>query len=79
MAEPVVYDNKPVVLEVDAGTSKYWCACGLSRSQPFCDGAHKGTGLGPLKCEFAEAGKVAFCNCKHSGNKPFCDGAHKGL
>ena len=79
MAEPHVFDKKPAVLDVEAGASKYWCACGLSKGQPFCDGSHKGSGLGPLKCDFAEAGKVAFCNCKHSGSKPFCDGAHKRL
>lgn len=79
MAEPHICDKKPVVLAVEAGDTKWWCACGLSKSQPFCDGSHQGTGLGPVKCEFAEAKKVAFCLCKHSGNKPFCDGTHKGL
>lgn len=79
MTEPHICDRKPVVLTVEAGDTKWWCACGLSKGQPFCDGSHKGTGLGPVKCEFAEAKQVAFCLCKHSGNKPFCDGTHKSL
>lgn len=79
MSEPIIADRKPCVLEVEAGATKWWCACGRSQGQPFCDGSHKGTGFSPVKCEFPEAQKVAFCNCKHSGNKPFCDGTHKRL
>ncbi|MBI4914071.1 MAG: CDGSH iron-sulfur domain-containing protein [Acidobacteria bacterium] len=78
MAEPTVFDRKPAVLEVEAG-ARWWCACGLSKGQPFCDGTHKGTGISPVKCEFAEKQKVAFCNCKHSKNGAFCDGTHKSL
>jgi CDGSH iron-sulfur domain-containing protein 3 len=78
MAEPTVFDKKPAVLDLEPGTY-WWCACGLSATQPFCNGAHKGSGMGPTKLELTEAKKVALCNCKHSGNKPFCDGAHKGL
>jgi CDGSH iron-sulfur domain-containing protein 3 len=78
MAEPTVFDRKPAVLDLEPGTY-WWCACGLSASQPFCNGAHKGTGLGPTKLEVAEKAKVALCNCKHSANKPYCDGAHKAL
>ena len=79
MAEPHVFDRKPAVLDVEAGDTKWWCACGLSKDQPFCDGSHKGTGLSPVKCEFTESGKAAFCLCKHSHSKPFCDGTHKRL
>jgi CDGSH-type Zn-finger protein len=78
MTEPTVFDKKPAVLDLDPGTY-YWCACGKSASQPFCDGSHKGSGLAPVKFEVAEKQKVALCNCKHSGTKPFCDGAHKTL
>lgn len=79
MTEPTIYDKKPAVLDVEAGSSKWWCACGLSKGQPFCDGSHKGSGMGPVKCEFSEAKKVAFCNCKRSKNGAFCDGTHKSL
>jgi CDGSH iron-sulfur domain-containing protein 3 len=78
MSEPKIADTKPAVLELEAGTY-YWCACGQSAKQPFCDGAHKGTGFVPLKFDVAAAGKQALCLCKHSGTKPHCDGAHRNL
>ncbi|MCK6471928.1 MAG: CDGSH iron-sulfur domain-containing protein [Planctomycetes bacterium] len=79
MAEkPVVAAKSPAVLELDAGTY-WWCACGRSKNQPFCDGSHKGTGLSPQKLELSEKKKVALCNCKHSNKKPFCDGSHRNL
>ena len=59
--------------------SYWWCACGQSQRQPFCDGAHKNTGLSPLKTEIAQAGTVAWCACKHSKKAPFCDGSHAKL
>ena len=78
MSEPKVADKKPAVLELEPGTY-YWCACGHSAKQPFCDGAHKTTDFTPLKFEVIEKGKKALCQCKHTGTKPFCDGAHHKL
>jgi CDGSH iron-sulfur domain-containing protein 3 len=78
MSEPVIADKKPVVLELDAG-KYYWCQCGQSQNQPFCDGAHKGTDFTPLLVELTEQKKVALCNCKHTGNPPYCDGTHSKL
>jgi CDGSH iron-sulfur domain-containing protein 3 len=78
MSEPKIADKKPAVLELEPGTY-YWCACGASSKQPFCDGSHKGTGFTPVKFDVGEAGKNALCQCKHTGNKPFCDGAHRNL
>lgn len=75
MSEPIVYQKFPMVQQANAGTY-YWCACGRSKAQPFCDGAHKGTGIRPMKAEIAEAKTVAWCGCKHSKTGPFCDGSH---
>ena len=78
MAEAIVYQKSPIVQKVEPGTY-WWCACGRSKSQPFCDGSHEGTGLSPKKVEVTEAKTVAWCACKHSGTMPFCDGTHGRL
>jgi CDGSH-type Zn-finger protein len=57
----------------------WWCACGLSASQPFCDGSHKGGEFQPVKFTMAEAQRVWLCGCKQSAGKPFCDGSHSKL
>ena len=67
--------NSPIVQLVKPGVY-YWCACGRSQSQPFCDGSHKGTAFGPKKVEITEEKTVAWCACKRSKNAPFCDGSH---
>jgi CDGSH-type Zn-finger protein len=63
---------------MDPGTY-WWCTCGASKKQPFCDGAHKGTGFAPKKVELPAAQTVAWCGCRHSKNGAFCDGSHKAL
>ncbi|MGB5975285.1 MAG: CDGSH iron-sulfur domain-containing protein [Nodosilinea sp.] len=78
MAEPVIADTKPVVMELDAGTYS-WCTCGQSSNQPFCNGAHKGTEFTSMKFTLEEKKQVALCACKHTGNAPFCDGSHAKL
>lgn len=78
MDEPKIVAKAPAVLDLEAGTY-YWCACGLSAKQPFCDGSHRSTGIVPVKFELAEPKKVALCQCKRTGNPPFCDGAHTKL
>ncbi len=78
MSEPVIFDKKPAVLELEAG-DYWWCSCGQSKTQPFCDGAHKGSGFTPVKFTLEEKKKVAACQCKYTNNKPFCDGAHVKL
>ena len=78
MTEKTIFDRKPAVLPLEAG-DYWWCGCGRSQTQPFCDGSHKGTGLAPVKFTLAEAKTVALCNCKHTGNPPFCDGSHSRL
>ena len=78
MNEPVIAQRSPCVLEVEPGTY-YWCACGQSADQPWCDGSHGGTGFEPLEVEITEPRKIAWCACKHSGNGAFCDGTHGRL
>jgi CDGSH-type Zn-finger protein len=78
MSEPIVFQKSPVVQPVGPGTY-WWCACGRSKGQPFCDGSHKGSGLAPTKVEIPEARTVAWCGCKQSKNGAFCDGTHAGL
>jgi CDGSH iron-sulfur domain-containing protein 3 len=78
-AKPIVAQKAPYGLDVEAGKTYYWCSCGRSAKQPFCDGAHKGTGLTPMAYTADKAGKVWFCGCKASAKSPLCDGAHKAL
>jgi len=76
--KPVIASHLPEVLDLEPG-EYWWCSCGKSSKQPFCDGSHKGTSFTPQKVEIKEKKKVALCNCKHSSNGPFCDGAHASL
>jgi len=69
--------TSPFPTEVQAGQKYFWCTCGLSAGQPFCDGSHKGSGLKSLLLEASESKTVWFCGCKETKNPPFCDGSHE--
>jgi CDGSH-type Zn-finger protein len=79
MDQRVVAQRAPFAVEVEAGKAYWWCACGRSAAQPFCDGSHKGTTFTPLKWTADRVATVWFCGCKHSGTMPICDGSHKVL
>jgi CDGSH iron-sulfur domain-containing protein 3 len=76
---PMIAQKAPFPVEVEAGKTYFWCACGKSAKQPFCDGSHKDTGLSPQKWTAETSKKVFFCGCKQSAKAPLCDGAHKAL
>ncbi len=78
MNNPVRAADTPFEVEVEAGKSYFWCACGMSGNQPFCDGAHKDTQFTPVKYEPDATKKVFFCGCKATANQPLCDGSHNG-
>jgi len=78
-ATPDIGGTKPIPVNVEGGKSYWWCACGRSKKQPFCDGSHKGTGFTPLEFKAATTEEVWFCACKRTGNQPKCDGSHKKI
>lgn len=77
MDKPIVADNKPMKVELTKGQEYYFCSCGRSSNQPFCDGSHAGTGFKPKSFIAEETGDCYLCQCKHTANAPFCDGSHK--
>ncbi len=78
MENPTIFAKYPVAVNLEKG-SFFWCACGKSKNQPFCDGSHQGTGIFPVMFKIEQQKEVYLCQCKHSKNKPFCDGTHKTL
>jgi CDGSH iron-sulfur domain-containing protein 3 len=79
MTEKVCVQKKPFAADVVAGNTYYFCSCGLSKTQPFCDGAHKGSGLKSIHYLAEETKTVYFCGCKQSKLGAVCDGTHKTL
>lgn len=76
---PKIADTSSACVELEEGKDYWFCTCGLSANQPFCDGAHKGTGFKSLKFTADKTGKAWLCQCKHSQKQPFCDGSHSKL
>jgi len=68
--------DTPIGVNVEEGKSYFWCTCGISNNQPFCDGSHKGTNFIPLKYTAEQSKKVFFCTCKLTNDPPMCDGSH---
>lgn len=78
MSKPEIAQAGPCIVDVEPGTY-YWCACGKSKSQPFCDGSHAGTDFMPVEIIVNEAKTLFLCGCKHTEHKPYCDGSHGSL
>lgn len=79
MTDTVIASKTPFPVEVETEQKYWWCACGRSKKQPFCDGSHKGTGLKPVIYTATETSTLWFCGCKQTGNQPLCDGSHSKL
>jgi mannose-6-phosphate isomerase-like protein (cupin superfamily)/CDGSH-type Zn-finger protein len=77
--KPTIAQLKPRLVAVEAGRTYFWCACGRSARQPFCDGSHKGTAFEPRKFIAPQNEELLFCGCKHTATPPFCDGTHSNL
>ncbi|MDH5324897.1 MAG: CDGSH iron-sulfur domain-containing protein [Gammaproteobacteria bacterium] len=76
MSEPLSPQNGPYAVDVEEGKTYYWCSCGRSKNQPFCDGSHKETGFEPTAFTAEKSDTVYLCGCKKTGKQPFCDGSH---
>lgn len=74
---PKVAGTAPIKVAIEAGKDYWWCSCGMSSKQPFCDGSHKGSGMAPQKFTAEKDGDAWFCTCKQTGKGPMCDGSHK--
>ena len=78
-AMPEIAGTKPIRIAVEGGKSYWWCACGRSKKQPFCDGSHKGSQFTPVQWTAPESKEVWFCACKQTATQPLCSGAHTAL
>jgi CDGSH-type Zn-finger protein len=76
MKKPTVPQSAPYLVDVEDGRVYYWCACGKSKKQPFCDGSHSASGFNPVRVLAVETKVIYFCGCKQTATPPFCDGTH---
>ena len=79
MSKPTVAQASPCIVELEEDKEYWWCTCGLSKLQPFCDGSHQGTDFQPMAFVADKSGKRGLCACKQTQNPPYCDGAHKDV
>lgn len=79
MAKGAIAAREPMMVPVVAGKTYWWCACGLSKKQPFCDGSHTKTDMVPVQYQAEKSKDCYFCVCKQTGQEPLCDGTHNRL
>jgi CDGSH-type Zn-finger protein len=79
MSKPTIAANTPIRVTLEADRKYFFCMCGKSSKQPFCDGSHKDSGISPMPFEVSESKDYFLCRCKQSANKPYCDGSHKAI
>ena len=79
MNEPEIGGREPITVDVVEGETYWWCRCGRSKDQPFCDESHQGTDFEPLEWTAKRLGKRQFCTCKRTKTPPFCDNSHLKL
>lgn len=77
MEKPMIADNNPAKASLVEGKGYFYCTCGRSKKQPFCDGSHKGTSFEPMKFTAEATTQKWLCACKHTKNPPYCDGSHQ--
>jgi len=78
MSKGVCTQKSPYAVELQPG-DHYYCTCGKSTNQPFCNGAHKGSEFVPTKVTVTATETKYLCGCRNSKNGPFCDGSHQSL
>lgn len=79
MSQSLIAQKSPFGVQVEQGKTYYWCACGRSKGQPFCDGSHKDSGITPVAFTAEKTGEIWLCGCKQTKNQPMCDGSHSKL
>lgn len=79
MGEPKIADTIPKKVEIEEGKKYFWCACGQSNNQPFCDGSHSGSEFEPMEFTVPQSRSFHMCMCKQTKKRPYCDGSHKSL
>ncbi len=79
MSTAEIAQKEPISIDIESGKDYWWCACGKSKNQPFCDGSHSGTEYTPVQYTATESKTVWFCACKQTANQPLCDGTHSKL
>lgn len=77
MEKPIVANNCPAKKHLLENQTYFFCTCGKSQAQPFCDGSHKGSDFAPISFKVDKEAEFFLCQCKQSENQPYCDGSHK--